>query len=67
MAPLARSYYQLYKILIDDSKAKTKKVYYENNYANLHGGAKIIMKSSPKIMSINSILIDDTDKYLYTD
>jgi len=66
--PIIRSYYELYKILKDSTpKPKPKKVYYDNNYANLYGGAKIIMKSSPKIKSINSILEDGTDKYLYTD
>lgn len=44
-----------------------QKIYYENNYASLNGGAKIIMKSSAKIKSINSILDDSVDKYMYTE
>lgn len=44
-----------------------QKIYYENNYASLNGGAKIIMKSSNKIKSINSILDDSVDKYMYTE
>lgn len=46
---------------------KRKKVYYENNYASINGGAKIIMKGSTKIKSINSLLDDSIDKYMYTD
>ena len=45
---------------------KPKKVFYQDNFANLYGGAKIIMKSSPKIKYVNSILEDSMDKYMYT-
>ena len=45
---------------------KSKKVFYQDNFANLYGGAKIIMKSSPKIKYVNSILEDSMDKYMYT-
>ena len=45
---------------------KSKKIFYQDNFANLYGGAKIIMKSSPKIKYVNSILEDSMDKYMYT-
>ena len=56
----------VYKIVTETPTQKSKKVFYPDNFANLHGGAKIIMKSSPKIKYVNSILEDSIDKYLYT-
>ena len=54
------------RILEVPARKKPKKIFYEDNFANLHGGAKIIMKSSPKIKYVNSILEDTIDKYMYT-
>ena len=65
---IIHTYYKLYRIIVDNVPAsRPKKVYYDINYANLYGGAKIIMKSSSKIKLINSILEDGPDKYMYTE
>ena len=57
---------EIYEIVNAPVSKKPKKVFYTDNYANLYGGAKIVMKSSPKIKYVNSILEDSFDKYLYT-
>ena len=47
---------QIYEIINYEDSKKQKKVFYSDNFANLYGGAKIVMKSSPKIKYVNSIL-----------
>ena len=44
----------------------SKKIYYPINFASMYGGARIVMKNSKEIKSINSILDDSFDKYMYT-
>jgi hypothetical protein len=60
-------YNSMFADAVSRNTSAPKEVYYHSNYANLFGGAKIVMKSSERIKEINAILSDSVDQYLYTD